>query len=307
MTENMTLTSRVDGLKIGVVAVIPEGEPRAVLQFSHGLCGCKERYLDFMQFLARRGVACVAGDHRGHGASIRKREDLGYMYEGGYMALVDDMRQITEWIHRTFPGRPVYLLGHSMGSMAARVYTKYDDSSIDGLILTGSPSREPLLGLAKALSGLLCGIGMSRMRLSFSQRTTSWKYNRRFASEGVQAWTCSDSRSRAEFLANPLCNFYITANMSYNILSMMSEIYDEGRWCVSNPSMPIMFISGSDDPLMLGEPRFHRSAQNICDRGYMNVTSAIYPAMRHEVLNEIGKEEVWADILDFMGLKASGQ
>ena len=307
MTENMTLTSRVDGLKIGVVAVIPEAEPRAVLQLSHGLCGCKERYLPFMEFLARRGVACVAGDHRGHGASIRKREDLGYMYEGGYMALVDDMRQITEWIHRTFPGRPVYLLGHSMGSMAARVYTKYDDSSIDGLILTGSPSREPLLGLAKAFSGLLCGIGMSRMRLSFTQRTTSWKYNRRFASEGVQAWTCSDSSSRAEFLANPLCNFYVTANMSYNILSMMSEIYDEGQWCVSNPSMPIMFISGSDDPLMLGEPRFHRSAQNICDRGYMNVTSAIYPAMRHEVLNEIGKEEVWADILDFMGLKVSGQ
>ena len=90
--------------------------------------------------------------------------------------------------------------------------------------------------------------------------------------------------------------------MSYNILSMMSEIYDEGQWCVSNPSMPIMFISGSDDPLMLGEPRFHRSAQNICDRGYTNVTSAIYPGMRHEVLNETGKEEVWNDILSNLNL-----
>ena len=298
----MTFSSRADGLGISAMAIRPEGQVRAVIQLSHGLCGCKERFLPFMQYMAGKGIACVAGDHRGHGSSVRSDEDLGYMYEGGYMALVDDMRQITEWIHSTFPQTPVYLIGHSMGSMAARVYVKYDDSSIDGLILTGSPSREPLLWLAKTLSGLFCKFGMSHLRLSFSQDFSSARYNRRFASEGPQAWTCSDSNSRAEFLKNPRCNFKITANMSYNILSMMSEIYDEGDWTVSNPSMPIVFISGSDDPLMISERDFHNSAQNICNRGYTNVTSMIYPSMRHEVLNEIGKEEVWNDILDFMGL-----
>ena len=307
MTENMTMTSRVDGLKISVIAVKPEGEPRAVLQFSHGLCGCKERYLSFMEYMAGKGIASVASDHRGHGTSIRTKDDLGYMYEGGYMALVDDMRMVTDWIHTTYPTCPVFLLGHSMGSMAARVYAKYDDSAIDGLILTGSPSKEPLLWLGRAVSGFLCIFGMSRLRMSFSQGFTSRRYNHRFASEGEQAWTCSDSRSRMAFRANPVCNFNVTANMSFNILSMMSEVYDKGEWRVSNPSMPILFLSGSDDPLMISESRFHSSAQNICDRGYVNVTSAIYPAMRHEVLNEIGKEEVWADILDFIGLKISDQ
>lgn len=297
----MTFRSRVDGLGISVMAVWPEGEPRAVIQLSHGVCGCKERFLAFMEYMAGKGIACVAGDHRGHGDSVLSDKDLGYMYDGGYMALVDDMRQITEWIHKTFPQKPVYLLGHSMGSMAARVYVKYDDSSIDGLILTGSPSREPLLWLARTISGMFCSLGLSRVRLSLSQNITSRRYNRRFASEGQQAWTCSDSQSRTSFLENPRCNFKITANMSYNILSMMAETYDEGRWTISKPSMPIVFISGADDPLMISEPRFHRSAQNICDRGYRNVTSVIYPAMRHEVLNEIGKEEVWNDILDFMG------
>ena len=156
----MTFSSRADGLGISAMAIRPEGQVRAVIQLSHGLCGCKERFIPFMEYMARKGIACVAGDHRGHGASVRSDEDLGYMYEGGYMALVDDMRQITEWIHSTFPQTPVYLIGHSMGSMAARVYVKYDDSSIDGLILTGSPSREPLLWLAKTLSGLFCKFGM---------------------------------------------------------------------------------------------------------------------------------------------------
>ena len=90
-------------------------------------------------------------------------------------------------------------------------------------------------------------------------------------------------------------------------MCMMEETYEQGKWNVSNPSMPVVFISGSEDPTMVSERKFHRSAQNFCDRGYTNVTSAIYPAMRHEVLNEIGKEELWDDILDFMGLKTSGR
>ena len=302
MTENMKLTSRVDGLGISVVAVRPESEPRAVIQLSHGVCGCKERFIPFMEYMSGKGVACVAGDHRGHGDSVRSESDLGYMYEGGYMAMIDDMRQITEWIHRAFPGVPVYLLGHSMGSMAARVYTKYDDSEIDGLILTGSPSREPLYRLGKFLTGLMCMVGLSRVRMTLSQKITSSRYNRPFAAEGRQAWICSDRSVRKSFEDNAVCNFILTANGSYNVMCLMEETYEEGRWTVSNPSMPVVFISGADDPTMISEARFHRSAQNICDRGYTNVTSVIYPAMRHEVLNEIGKEEVWDDILYFMNL-----
>ena len=66
--------------------------------------------------------------------------------------------------------------------------------------------------------------------------------------------------------------------------------------------MPVLFISGEDDPVMVTEDRFHQSAQNLCDRGYHNVTSAIYSGMRHEVLNETGKEEVWNDILAYFNL-----
>jgi alpha-beta hydrolase superfamily lysophospholipase len=256
-----------------------------------------------MEYMAGKGVACVAGDHRGHGGSVRSDSDLGYMYEGGYMALVDDMRQITEWIHTTFPQKPVYLLGHSMGSMAARVYVKYDDSEIDGLILTGSPSWNPFSKVGKFLAGLMCMVGLSRVRMSLSQKITSFRYNRPFAAEGRQAWTCSDRSVRKSFEDNAVCNFSLTANGSYNVMCLMEETYEEGRWTVSNPTMPVVFISGADDPTMISEARFHRSAQNICDRGYTNVTSVLYPGMRHEVLNEIGKEEVWAEILRFMGLK----
>lgn len=307
MVNEMTLRSRYDDLGISVVVVRPAEEPKAVLQFAHGLCGCKEKYIPMMEYMSSQGIACVAGDHRGHGHSVRSFDDLGYMYDGGYMALVDDMRVITEWIHTSFPSKPVYLIGHSMGSMAARIYTKYDDSSIDGLIIAGSPSWNPFSRVGRVLSWLMCHVGLSHFRMSFVQRLTSGRYNRPFASEGVQAWTCSDPEVRREFQKNPLCNFVLTANGSYNLMCMMGETYASGRWAVSKPNMPVVFISGSDDPTMISEAKFHASAQNLCERGYMNVTSAIYPGMRHEVLNEIGKEEVWDDILDFMGLKSYGR
>ena len=300
MVSEMIMKSRVDGLDISVMVVTPDSEPKAVIQIAHGVCGCKERFVPFMIYMAQNGIACIAGDHRGHGKSVRSFQDLGYMYKGGYRALVDDMRMITEWAHNAFPARPLYLLGHSMGSMASRVYAKYDDSSIDGLILVASPSKEPFAALARLATGFLCAVGLSHHRMNFSQSYTSRKYNRKFASEGEQAWVCSDLVSRRVFIDNPVCNFTLTANGVYNMLSLMAETYRPSKWFVSKPDMPIFFISGAEDPLMRGEKMFHRSVQNICNRGYTNVTSAIYPSMRHEVLNEIGKENAWNDILDFI-------
>ena len=65
-----------------------------------------------------------------------------------------------------------------------------------------------------------------------------------------------------------------------------------------NPDVHIYFISGEDDPVMRGESGLHDSAIHMKMRGYSDVTSAIYSGMRHEVLNEVGKEEVWEDILE---------
>lgn len=308
MERKITLNSRVDSLPISILEVTPdalcqESVPvKAVLQLSHGMCGCKERYLPFMRYMASKGIVCVAGDHRGHGESVRSSDDLGYMYEGGYRAMVDDLRMITSWIVSRYPGLPIFLLGHSMGSMAARLYAKYDDSTISGLILTGSPSWEPFAYLGRAIAGLMCFLGMSHYRMERSQRMTSDKYNSRFAAEGTQAWTCSDPAERESFMANPVCNFAMTANGSYNLLSMMIDTYDSSKWIVSNPSMPVFFISGADDPMLGSEPRFHSAAMDIRNRGYTNVTSVIYPYMRHEVLNEKGKEQVWAEVYDFINL-----
>ena len=300
MKRNLTLHSRHDNLNIAVLAMEPGGTPESKLMLSHGMCGCKERFLSMMEYLASKNILCISWDHRGHGASVRAEEDRGYMYPGGYDALVEDMEMVIKWASDTYPGIPVYLLGHSMGSLAVRTLTRRDDSALSGLIVCGSPSRTPVARLVYALSSLMCHGGMGRMRAGLLQRIVSDRYNRRFASEGYQAWTCSDPAEREAFAANPLCNFTITLNFACGLMGLMCEAYDEKGWKVSNPHLPVLFISGADDPCMISERNFHNSALAMVRAGYDNVSSVLFPYMRHEVLNEKGKTAVWDEIYDFI-------
>ena len=297
MNETFLLRSGYDGLDISILVVRPDSKPIAVLQLAHGMRGCKERFLPFMEYMSAHGVVCVANDHRGHGGSVKKIEDRGYMYDGGHVALVEDMRMVTDWAHAEFPGLPVFLLGHSMGSLAVRNYMKRYDADISGVIICGCPSDSPLVSPVLLISRLLCLFNDGRMKTGIIQDIVSWAYNRRFASEGRNAWTCSDPAVRKDFAENPSCTFVFTANGMRSLLSMMKETYSRKGWRGTHADLPVYFISGADDPCMRGEAAFHASAQYLVDHGYNDVTSAIYTGMRHEVLNEIGKEMVWEDVL----------
>jgi alpha-beta hydrolase superfamily lysophospholipase len=298
--DTFYIKSKYDDLNIAVCVVRPEGRPTAVLQFAHGMCGHKERFEPVMEYLAERGIVCIASDHRGHGGSVKDTRDFGYFYSGGYKALVQDMRDVVEWGLNEFPGLPYYLLGHSMGSLAARVLVKQDDSGLSGLIICGSPSWNPLSIFGRALTGMFCITGLGRLRPKLLQKITSGSYNRKFSSEGSEAWTCSDPEVRKIFTENPLCNFRFTMNGVNNLLKMMGETYDTRGWKVTHPDMPVRFISGVEDPCMISEKKFHQAVWAMHKAGYENVSSSLYDNMRHEVLNEINKVEVWNEILDFM-------
>ena len=302
MKAFLKFTSHNDGLDISMMAVRPEGKPKAVLQIAHGMCGCKERYEKFMEYMADNGVACVANDHRGHGDSIMTEDDLGYMYEGGAQALIEDMREVTWMAQERFPGRPLFLLGHSMGSLAARGYLKEDDRELAGLILCGSPAYTPFAGSLKAVTGVMAGMGLGRKRPNMLQQLVSEELNRDFASEGTQAWTCSDPEVRKEFASNPKTGFRFTVNGMHCLSELMQEAYGRDRWMVARPELPIIFLSGEDDPCMGGPSGLDKAVSTLRDAGYRNVGIKTYPAMRHEILNEVGKERVWQDILNFMRL-----
>lgn len=299
--NRLSVESPYDGLPISVLEMRPDKQPEAVVYLVHGLCGCKERFIPFMEYLAENGIACVASDHRGHGDSIFSEEDRGYMYQGGVKAVVMDMEAVSSHIQSNYKDVPLIILGHSMGSLAVRAYTKKYDDRLDGMIICGSPSPNPLAPIGKAIVKNMCREDNGRKRPESLQTFTSGKYNRKFRKEGKQAWTCSDPQVRKQFAEDPRCNFNITADCAYTLLELFDEAYGRKGWNVTRPDLPIIFLSGEDDPCMLSKGQFYKSMDKMKRNGYYDIRCSTYPGMRHEILNEKDKESVWNDILSFIG------
>lgn len=298
--------SAYDGLNISVLEVAPVEKPKAVVFLAHGLCGCKERFLPFMEYLARNGIACVANDHRGHGSSIRNEEDRGYTYQGGAKAIVMDMEVVADYICRQYPAIPITLLGHSMGSLAARAFLKYNETLLDRVIVCGSPSPNPMAPIGKAIVRIMKKKDNGKYRSEMLSQFTSKSYNRKFKHEGERAWTCSDANVREQFANDPRCNYTITVDLAKTLMELFEETYSRKDWNVSKPTLPIIFMSGEDDPCMISVKKLEKAVKHVEDCGYNNVQKIIYPHMRHEILNEVDKQRVWEDVLAFINGNFTG-
>jgi alpha-beta hydrolase superfamily lysophospholipase len=215
----------------------------------------------------------------------------------GADGMVNDIKDINDWIHTKYPGKEVYLLGHSMGSLLARAYVKRWDDTVDKLVICSSPSNNKMAGLGE----VLCSIMPKRARSKFLTNIVSSGLNSKFRSEGIKnAWLTRDRESLESYNNNPDVGFIFTNDGYIAFLGLMKQCYSEDGWVVKNPHLPILYLSGGDDPCMKGEDKFMEAISHMCVVGYDTVNYIIYEDMRHEILNEIGKEQVWSDILEFL-------
>lgn len=296
-----SIMSAADGLQIGVMACEPEAGARGVVQLVHGMCEHKERYAGFMEFLAEKGFVSVIHDHRGHGESVGTAADLGHFMEGGWNGLVEDVRKVTQLVQREYPGLPVVLFGHSMGSLAVRACVRRRDEGYAGLVVCGSPSLNSGVGAAKVLGKAFAAVAGDRHRPALLENLTFGSFNRRFRGEkSPHSWICTDPEVVRLYDADPLCNFRFTLNGFIGLFSLMQNAYDVRGWRPGNPRMPVLFMSGEEDPCMISRRKFLESVETMRKVGYRDVETVLYPGMRHEILNENGKEKVWNDIAGFL-------
>lgn len=292
------IEASADGLQLAMLISEPAGEPKGIVQIVHGMCEHKERYIPFMEYLSAHGYICAIHDHRGHGESVLAEEDLGYMYKGGWKALVEDIRLVQNEVKASYPTLPYTLFGHSMGSMAVRSFTKRYDDSIDTLFVCGCPSRNPAGGAGRLLAGLIGALKGERYRSPLMQRLSFGSFNKPFESEGFpSAWVCSDKETLKAYHNDPYCMFTFTVNGFRNLLDLMRDCYSPKGWKMGNPDLPVHFISGAEDPCRVSDKAIGEAAGFMRKLGYRNTDLLLYPGMRHEILNETGRMQVWEDVL----------
>ncbi|MEG2447642.1 MAG: alpha/beta hydrolase [Bacilli bacterium] len=298
--QEFILNSECDNLPLGVTIMIPDKKIKGIVQIAHGMAEHRKRYYHFMTYLAKNGYITVINDHRGHGESIRDSADLGYFYDETGEYITEDLHQITKYIKDRFRDYPVTLFGHSMGSLIVRNYLKKYDNEIDNLIVSGSPSENKGIKLGLCLVKKLISKRGVKERNSFIDNLTFGPYRKKFKSDGDNGWLSRDVNEVEKYNIDPLCGFSFTLNGFLNLFLLLLNTYDKTGYKVLNSNLRILFIAGENDPVIVSQPDFNKAVLFLKNLGYSNIASILYPLMRHEVLNETGKEKVYKDIMEFI-------
>ena len=309
--REFTLQSKYDNLALSCAEYTADGDTqtnaKGVVQIVHGMCEYKERYEDFIDYLTQNGYIVFAHDHRGHGGSVTANENLGYFGDKKGEAIVDDAALVTDEIRRLYPGLSVTLFGHSMGSLVVRAYIQKYEEKIDKLIVCGSPSKNSLAGFGLMLNGVISAFRGKKYRSRLMANASTGGGDDKFPGEGKNAWLTRDKTVVEKYNADEKCNFVFSCNGFSNLLHLVKNAYKKKKYPAKHSDLPIFFMAGADDPVIGSEKKWLAAQQFLRDVGYKNVTGKSYPKMRHEILNELGKEEVYADALAFIEKSAEKQ
>lgn len=279
----------------------PENEVKAIFQITHGMAEHGERYEDFASFLCSKGFAVFVDDHAGHGKSVKSDDDLGYFgEEGGWNALVEDEKQVTELAEKEFPDLPVIFYGHSMGSFIGREYLRRysaSDSRIKAAIICGTAGKNPAAPIAIALAGAVVKLKGSKHKSNFINNLAFGTYNKKIPNARTAFdWLSTDNDQVDKYIADKYSGFLFTAAGFKDLFTILSVVSSEGWYKQMNKELPILLTAGEDDPVGAYGKGVTEVYNGLKAQGCKDVVLKLYPGMRHEIHNEKENAKVYEDL-----------
>ena len=297
--EELTYKSRDRQTMLHAIRWIPEGEPVAILQIIHGMQEYIDRYDEFANFLAEKGILVIGNDHLGHGGSVGERGTLGYFCKNDpATVLVRDAHRLKKMTQEDYPGVPCFILGHSFGSFVAREYITRYGTGIKGAIIQGTAYMPS--GTVKSLGGLVnfLQVVMGEKYRSTMVNNMAFKgYLKKIPNPRTQQdWLSHNEASIDKYVADPACNFVFTLNGFKTMAELLKRIQDTDKMEDIPKDLPILITAGKEDPVGNygeGPEKLYNIYKN--DLQIKNVELKLYDGMRHELQQEIGREQVFAD------------
>ena len=285
-----TLPSVLSGETLPVYLWLPQGEPKGLVQLVHGMAEHMERYEEPARFLQGKGYAVVGHTHVGHGHLTRQPGFFGK--EKGWDNLLGDIHQVRKWAQAQFPQIPYYILGHSMGSFLVRCYLTAHPEGIAGAVLSGTGYYPRGLTVAAgALARAFIGVGLGMRPNGFINSFVGGK--------GLD-WLSRDEQVRNAYASDPLCGFAFTAYGFKDLFTGLNRLSDPEKLKALPKDLPIYLFSGDHDPVGQMGKGVQKVAQEYREAGLEKVTLKLYPEGRHEMFNEVNRQEVYEDLARWM-------
>ena len=281
---------------------------KGILQVVHGMAEHGERYQAMAYYMAYHGYAVFIHDQAGHGRSVESDELLGYFGDkNGWSALIQDVRTLMHKAMEKYPGVPVFLLGHSMGSFVARAFVAQYGDELAGAVFCGTSGENPGAAAGVAVAGIVEKFRGTLFRSAFIDHIAFGSYNKRYENPRTPFdWLSRDESEVDLYIKDPLCGYLFTAAGYRDMFTLLQNVSGKA-WYRSVPAdLPMLLISGSMDPVGgygKGVRQVHR---DLLATGHENVKIRVYDGARHELFNEINAKDVLRDLLDWLETTRKG-
>lgn len=278
---------------------------KAVIQVCHGMCEHMAKYHRTLDFFASHGYLVCMHDHLGHGeyvdASLR-----GYFAEAnGYRYLVEDVYQLTKLVKKEYPSLPYYILGHSMGSFIARCYMYKYTNKVDGYIIMGTGGPNPLVDAGIQMAKMIIARKGPMFRSKFLTDMVIGKFNEKFKPNvSKHDWLSSDESMLPYYIADKIGDFNFTASGYLDLFHLQKNANLIKNIQKVPSDLPVILLSGDMDPVGDSGNGVLEVYHNFIKTGHTNTNIKLYPYLRHELLNEIKREEVQQDMMDWITLQS---
>ncbi len=291
-----------DGVSIALHQWLPKKHPKAVIHIIHGMAEHALRYDDIAEDACKRGFTVFAPDLRGHGKTIGAESIRGNLADKhGFKRVVDDQKEINEEIKKIYPDVPVIILGHSFGSFITQSYIEHYGNTVNACILSGSAGPNPIIGTASIIAKLNI-LFYGKKHISKLMNSLSFgSYNKGIKKPKTKFdWLSRDENEVEKYIKDDLCGFICTTGFYGDLMYGLKSIHKPENIAKIPKELPILIAAGSADPVSSGGKTLKKLCSIYEKYGIKNIELKLYESARHEILNEINREEVKADIFTWI-------
>ncbi|MBQ9042935.1 MAG: threonylcarbamoyl-AMP synthase [Eggerthellaceae bacterium] len=274
-------------------------DPKAVIQIVHGMAEYIDRYDDLARYLVERGFVVCAEDHVGHGGSVNSADEYGHIpLKGGKNIIVGDVHTLHRMVARTFPDVPYVMYGHSMGSFIVRAYIARYGDELTACVLSGTGNVPANLSkLGNTLARFIASIKGETYHSKLIDGMGAGGYGKQIENARTDLdWLSTDEAVVDAYIADEKCGFMFTLGGYTTLLDLTGEVVTPECAEKVPKELPVLFVAGDGDPVGDMGEGVKAAAQLLRDAGVQTVDCKIYEGMRHEIHNEIGKDQVYDDI-----------
>ncbi len=273
--------------------------PKGYIQLIHGMEEHQERYEPFIEQLNKQNYTVISSNMRGHGSDAKT---LGFFKEKkGYEFLLLDQKEITKYIKKAFNTDKVIIFAHSMGTIITRNLLQTESKDYEKVILSGFPCPQAFVGVGIFLANLIQLFKGPMYYSKALQQIAIGSFNNKIDNPKTNLdWLSVNEENVKNYMEDPFCGHGFKVSALNDLFHLTKYMSKASRYKYVNTSLPILMLRGDEDPCTGFDKGSEKSIKILRKAGFNDIKEIKYQNMRHEILNEANKNDVYNDVIKFL-------